>query len=77
MAVINNTRPDLIVSDVLMPMMDGFALRSELLRSHALRVTPFVFYTSTFNEATDVELGLQLGAARYLTAPLENRAYLA
>ncbi len=73
----SRTPPDLIISDVLMPVMDGFALRRELLRNNSLRAVPFVFYTATFNEPVDAELGLQLGAARYLTAPLEHDAYLA
>ena len=73
----SRTPPDLIISDVLMPVMDGFALRRELLRTNPLHAIPFVFYTATFNESVDAELGLQLGAARYLTAPLEHDAYLA
>ncbi len=57
-------RPDLIVSDVLMPVMDGFALCKEWKADPDLRGVPFVFYSATYTEPKDIELGLSLGAER-------------
>lgn len=69
-------RFDLVVSDVLMPRMDGFQLCRELKARPATRGVPFVFYTATYTEARDAELGLSLGAARYVLKPEEPQAFL-
>ncbi|MDP9466052.1 MAG: glycosyltransferase [Actinomycetota bacterium] len=60
--------PDVIVSDVNMPDMDGFSLVRELRQDEALRALPLVFLTSRA-EADDVVSGLGLGADDYLTKP--------
>ena len=66
--------PDLIVSDILMPAMDGFTLCREWKADPVLRSIPFVFYTATYTEPKDIDLGLGLGAARFLIKPMENEA---
>ncbi len=76
LSIARQTQPDLIISDVLMPVMDGFALRRACLSDEALRRIPFIFYTATFYDEKDAELGLRLGAARYLIGPLENDVFL-
>jgi CheY-like chemotaxis protein len=49
---------DLIVSDILMPEMDGFRLCREVKQNEAFRHIPFVFYTATYTSRKDEELGL-------------------
>ena len=68
--------PDLIISDVLMPEMDGFTLCRVLKASEALRHIPVVFYTATYLNAEDEALGHALGAARYLLKPMEPRLFV-
>lgn len=63
--------PDLIISDILMPVMDGFALCRQLKADARLMKVPFVFYSATYTEPEDIELGLSLGAERYLIKPQE------
>ncbi|MCX7609468.1 MAG: response regulator [Anaerolineales bacterium] len=70
-------RPDLILSDILMPQMDGFPLCRECQRDETLRSIPFVFYTATYTDPRDEELALGLGAARFITKPIENEEFLA
>ena len=62
--------PDVIVSDVNMPGMDGFSFVRQLRSDAALRALPLVFLTSRA-EADDVVSGLDLGADDYLTKPFD------
>lgn len=64
-------RPDLIVSDGLMPVMDGFQFLHQLRQDPDLRGIPFVFYSSSYTSGQDVSLAQSLGAAAYLIKPLE------
>ncbi len=70
------TPPDLIVSDILMPIMDGFALCKEWKSDDRLGQIPFIFYTATYTEPKDIEFGLSLGADRFLTKPQEVEVLL-
>jgi CheY-like chemotaxis protein len=67
---------DLIVSDILMPQMDGFRLCREVKSDEKLKPIPFVFYTATYTDTKDEELGLSLGASRFLIKPLDPDIFL-
>jgi PAS domain S-box-containing protein len=65
------SRPDLIVSDILMPEMNGFELCRRIKMDDQLRKIPFVFYTATFVDKKDEKLGMALGASRFLIKPMD------
>jgi CheY-like chemotaxis protein len=67
---------DLIVSDILMPRMDGFQLCRELKKDDRLRGIPLVFYTATYTDPKDAAFALSLGAARFLTKPLDPEKFI-
>ena len=76
LAVARRDPPDVIVSDALMPKMDGFALCRAWMQDMALRPVPFIFYSATYVRPDDEQFALRLGAVRYLIKPLGVEAFL-
>jgi DNA-binding response OmpR family regulator len=73
LAVARREKPDLIVLDLMMPVMDGY----EFLRHYRQEAaTPVVLLTARVEE-TDKVLGLELGADDYVTKPFSPRELLA
>ncbi|MFA5353314.1 MAG: response regulator [Thermodesulfovibrionales bacterium] len=65
---------DLIISDILMPVMDGYRFCRECKQDPRLKEIPFIFITSSYTEEKDEEFALSLGAERFLRRPVEALA---
>lgn len=72
-----NSAPDLIISDILMPVMNGYTLCRECKADAHLKRIPFIFYTATFIDKSDERLALGMGAARFVVKPQEQDVLLA
>lgn len=68
-------KPDLIVSDIMMPEMDGYEVFEALQKDPLTAVIPFIFLTAKTDPA-DIREGLGLGADDYITKPFEPEALL-
>lgn len=64
-------RPDLILLDVIMPKMDGFAVCRALRAEEATRTTPIIMVT-TRGEEENVERGFEAGCNDYVTKPING-----
>ena len=69
-------RPDLILLDVMMPGMDGYAVLAQL-RANPASCDIAVIFLTALADAADEERGLQLGAADYITKPITPAVVLA
>jgi len=76
LAAVRRRRPDLIVSDVMMPRLDGFGLLRALRQDEALRELPIVLLSARAGEDARVE-GLDAGADDYVSKPFSARELLA
>jgi len=66
-------RPELVICDIQMPVMDGWTFLKQVRQSANWQQLPFIFMTALDSEA-DQRLGRQLGADDYLTKPVSYTA---
>jgi len=64
-------KPALILTDILMPRLDGYALAQEVRSNPETRDIPIIFLSATFITPEDKEFAMSLGAVRFLEKPIE------
>lgn len=73
--IMADSLPDLIIADILMPEMDGYALYQEVQGRSEWRLVPFIFLSS-MAEREDIQKGREVGVDRYITKPFEPEELL-
>jgi len=73
---IEKQRPALIVTDILMPKMDGYAFVQKLRLNPETRSIPVVFLSATYVTPEDKDFALSLGAARFMEKPIDTEDFL-
>ncbi len=68
--------PDVIITDILMPEMDGFTLCRAWKKDPELSGLPLIFYTATYTDPKDEKFALSLGAERFIIKPTEPERFM-
>jgi two-component system sensor histidine kinase/response regulator len=74
--LLEKERPDLIISDIMMPEMDGYAFHSAVREISQLTSIPFIFLTAR-GEKSDIRRGRSSGVDDYITKPFDDEDLLA
>lgn len=75
--ILAHTTPDIVISDILMPTVDGYELARRMRDIPALAETPVIFHTATYHEHEARALADQCGVFDILTKPSDSRVILA
>ncbi len=67
---------NLIISDILMPVMDGYHLCQECKIDNNLKNIPFIFCSGTYTDKKDENLSKKFGAEAFITKPFHNEQLL-
>ncbi len=68
-------KPDLIICDIMMPLLDGYGVLHAVHKNDAIKNTPFIFLTAK-TERSDFRKGMELGADDYITKPFSGTELL-
>jgi signal transduction histidine kinase len=74
--LLGDHQPGAIISDILMPKMDGYRFCAEVRKTERFRHLPFIFYTSTYTTPADQQLAFTVGGDVYLKKPASASAII-
>jgi two-component system sensor histidine kinase/response regulator len=69
--ILNSNLPDIVISDIVMPEMDGYELCKRLRADERFKYIPVILVT-TLTDPKDVIKGLECGANNFIVSPMTN-----
>lgn len=72
LAIMKQEKPDLILSDILMPQMSGYDMCQQMKSNYLFQKTPLIFL-SALSDTHDILKGLECGASNFITKPYEDK----
>ncbi|RCK76976.1 MAG: Two-component response regulator [Anaerolineae bacterium] len=76
LAAIEKELPAMVITDILMPKLDGFALAHKLRADPKTSQIPIIFLSATYVTPEDKRFALSLGAVRFLEKPVDTEEFL-
>ncbi|GAB4505074.1 MAG: response regulator transcription factor [Anaerolineales bacterium] len=74
--ILETHTPSLIITDILMPKLDGFALVQKLRTNPKTQTIPVIFLSATYVTPEDRNFALSLGASRFIEKPIDTEEFL-
>jgi CheY-like chemotaxis protein len=74
--VVSKERPALVITDIMMPIMDGYTLAFNLRRDPDTSNIPIIYLSATYVTAEDKDFAMSLGAVRFLEKPVDPEDFL-
>jgi CheY-like chemotaxis protein len=74
--IVEKERPALVITDILMPKVDGYAMAYRLRSNPQTRDIPIIFLSATYVTQEDKTFALGLGAARFIEKPIDTEDFL-
>jgi CheY-like chemotaxis protein len=74
--MIKESVPDMVVTDILMPVMDGFELCRQVRANPEYNQVVIIIYTGYYKSPGDIELGRAIGANEYIIKPQEPSVFI-
>ncbi len=73
---IDKEHPALVITDILMPKMDGYALAHRLRSDPKTRQIPLIFLSATYVTPEDKQFAISIGAVRFIEKPIDTEEFL-
>jgi CheY-like chemotaxis protein len=69
-------RPALVITDILMPRMDGYSLVQQIRTNPKTSQIPIIFLSANYADPEDIDFAMRLGASRFLEKPVDTEEFL-
>ena len=74
--ILETEKPALIITDILMPKLDGFAMMQKLRNNPKTQGIPVIFLSATYVTPDDRNFAMSLGASRFIEKPIDTEDFL-